>query len=155
MTTDYRPSWDATWMRVALAVELRSRCSRAQVGAVIVTHDNRVVSSSYNGPPRGLEVTGQCDNWCPRAMGDAPLTADYSACESVHAEENAIARADYSMSQGGTIYVTRSTCINCARLIANAGIGRLVHKVTERDEHRDPEGVEVYLRKIGVEVVRG
>jgi dCMP deaminase len=142
-------------MSVALAVEQRSRCSRAQVGAVIVTSDNRVVSSSYNGPPKGLKVQGTCDKWCPRAMGETELGADYSACESIHAEENAIARADFSQSNGGTIYVTRSSCINCARLIANAGIARLVHRVTERDAHRNPEDVEQYLEKIGVEVLRG
>lgn len=156
MVTDYgRPTWDDTWIRMAVQMGMRSRCSRAQVGAIIVTADNRVASCAYNGPPRGLEVEGQCDQWCPRAMGQTDLSSDYSACESIHAEENAIARADYSQIQGGTIYVSHSSCINCARLIANAGIARLIHRVTDADAHREPDKVEAYLRKIGIEVERG
>jgi dCMP deaminase len=151
----YRPTWDQVWLKVALQIGPRSRCSRAQVGAVIVTHDNRVAALSYNGPPRGLEVSGSCDHWCPRAMGDAPIGADYSACDAIHAEANAITRADFTDIQNGTIYVTHSTCINCAQLVGNSGISRLVHRVTDADAHRNPEKVESYLRKIGIEVSRG
>jgi dCMP deaminase len=142
-------------MNVALQIGPRSRCSRAQVGAVIVTHDNRVAAMSYNGPPKGLEISGPCEEWCPRAMGDSPLGADYSSCDAIHAESNAIARADFTEIQGGTIYVTHASCINCAKLVGNSGIARLVHRVTNADAHRQPEKVEAYLQKIGVEVNRG
>jgi deoxycytidylate deaminase len=88
-------------------------------------------------------------------MGDAPLSADYSTCDSIHAESNAIARANFTEIQGGTIYVTHASCINCAKLVGNSGIVRLVHRVTEADAHRQPQQVEEYLRTIGVEVTRG
>lgn len=151
----FRPSWDQVWMNVALQIGPRSRCSRAQVGAIVVTHDNRVASASYNGPPKGLNVSGSCDHWCARAMGETDLSADYSSCDSIHAESNAIARANFTEIQGGTIYVTHASCINCAKLVGNSGIVRLVHRVTDADAHRQPERVEDYLRQIGVEVQRG
>jgi dCMP deaminase len=149
-----RPTWDATWLHVAEAVASRSRCDRAQVGAVVVTEDNRVASTSYNGPPKGLEVSGSCSNWCPRAMGQTDLSADYSGCESLHAEDNALLRADFTQIQGGTIYVSRAICIICARRIANSGLTCAVHRVIPEDEHRNPEKVESYLRSVGIQVWR-
>ena len=132
----------------------RSRCARAQVGAVIVTSDNRVASQSYNGPAKGQLLTGDCTNWCPRAMGKTDLSSDYGACSTIHAEANALVRADFSEIQGGTIYVSHSSCINCAKLIANSGLRKLVHRVTDADAHRNPEQVERYLRDCGISVVR-
>jgi dCMP deaminase len=155
MSDFYRPSWDRVWMNVALQIGPRSLCSRAQVGALIVTTDNRIASASYNGPPKGLEVSGPCDHWCPRGMGETELSSDYSSCDMIHAESNAIARADFTQIQGGTIYVTHASCINCAKLVGNSGIKRLVHRVTAADAHRQPEKVEAYLQKIGIEVERG
>jgi deoxycytidylate deaminase len=56
-------------MRVAETIGKRSECSRDQVGAVIVSKDNRIVDSGYNGPPRGFyRVGGDCKSWCPRAQ---------------------------------------------------------------------------------------
>lgn len=141
-------------MQVAEIMGQRSRCARAQVGAVIVTRDNRVAAQSYNGPSKGLLVSGDCRNWCPRAMGKTDLSADYGACASIHAEANALVRADFTQIQGGTIYVSHSSCINCAKQISNSGLVKLVHRVTEADAHRNPDEVEKYLRETGVEVVR-
>lgn len=149
-----RPSWTDTWIQVAQIMGRRSRCARAQVGAVIVTRDNRVASQSYNGPAKGLLLSGDCTNWCPRAMGKTDLSSDYGACSTIHAEANALLRADYSMIQGGTIYVSHSSCINCAKLVANSGLSTLVHRVTEADAHRNPDAVEKYLRDAGMKVVR-
>lgn len=149
-----RPSWQGTWMPVAEILGQRSRCARAQVGAVIVTRDNRVASVGYNGPAKGLMLRGDCRNWCPRAMGKTDLSADYGACSTIHAEANALLRADYTQIQGGTIYVSHSSCINCAKLVANSGLKKLVHKVTDADAHRNPDEVETYLRQTGVEAVR-
>lgn len=141
-------------MEMAITFAERSRCSRAKVGAVVVTADNRVASCGYNGPPKGLQVTGDCSKWCPRAMGQTDLSADYSACESLHAEDNALLRADFTQIQGGTIYVSRAICIICARRIANSGLECAVHRVIPEDEHRNPDRVEEYLRSVGLQVWR-
>lgn len=148
-----RVSWDDVWMAVADAIALRSRCDLAQVGAVIVTRDQKVNSSSYNGPMAGLELPGTCKLWCPRYGADR-TNPDYSNCLAIHAESNAIARADHSAIAGGTIYVSRSCCVNCVRLIGNSGIARLVHRVTDADRHRNPEYVEEQARAGGLNVVR-
>lgn len=150
---DDRPSWDATWMAVADAISQRSLCCRAQVGAAIVTEDQRGVSVSYNGPAKGDSVEGSCSGWCPRAQS-RDLSPDYGTCRAIHSEANALTRANYSEIQGATIYVTGSVCINCAKQLANSGIRRVVHRVLPEQEYRNPESVEQYLRECGIEVVR-
>lgn len=150
---DGRPSWDQVWLTVASAIALRSRCDRRQVGAVVVTRDNRVASVSYNGPPRNLAVSGTCSSWCERAMSGDTGPA-YDRCEMIHAEANALLRAAWAEIQGGTIYVSAASCVNCARLVANSGLARVVHVVTEADLHRDPDAVEELLRANELSVQR-
>lgn len=150
---DPRPTWDQTWLSAASAIAFRSLCDRRQVGAVIVTQDNRVASFSYNGPPSGMDVEGSCLNWCPRAQAQSS-SADYSACPAVHAEANAIIRADFNDIAGGTIYVTSAMCINCAKIIANSGLQRVVHVVATEDAHRHPDEVEKFLQASGLNTVR-
>lgn len=150
-----RPSWDQVWMEVAYTVAQRSLCSRAQVGAVIVSLDNRVQAASYNGPRPGFNHCGMtCASWCPRAQPGAAHTADYSACEATHAEASALVRADRSQLTGGTIYITGSVCINCARLISHTELRRVVHTVRETESHRNPEAVEEFLIEAGLKVFR-
>lgn len=143
-------------MAFADAIALRSRCSRAQVGAVIVSHDQRVLSSGYNGPPRGLDVTGPCDQWCPRAMGTGSLDGLYDDCHAAHAEANAIARADFTQMDGASIYVSTSACKGCAKQLANTGIIRLVYRYVndKSDGYRNPAVTEAFLKECGIEVVR-
>lgn len=140
-------------MAVADALAARSLCCRAQVGAVIVTEDNRGVSVSYNGPSKGDPVSGSCAGWCPRAQ-NRDMSSDYGACRAIHAEANALTRANYSEIQGATIYVTGSVCINCSKQLANSGIRRVVHRVLPEHEYRNPGDVEKYLRECGIEVLR-
>lgn len=148
-----RVTWDQTWLSVAAAIACRSWCSRRQVGAVIVTRDQRVASVSYNGPPRGQHVTTTCDHWCRRAI-DRDLLA-YDSCDAIHAEANALLRADYTDIEGGTIYVSSAVCVNCAKLIANSGLVKVVHAVDEeRDAHRRPDDVEQQLSRWGLTVAR-
>ncbi len=148
-----RPSWDQTWLAVASTIALRSRCSKRQVGAVIVTRDNRVAAVSYNGPPRGAQLNGPCANWCPRAQF-GETSPEYANCRSIHAEANALLRADWTEIQGGTIYVSSASCVNCAKLVANSGLRRLVHVVRPEDHYRDPDTVEELLRECGLSVAR-
>lgn len=149
-----RPSWDDVWMEAALNISRRSLCSRAQVGSVIVASDQTVLSQSYNGAPPGLAVSGTCNNWCPRAQGKGELNNSYDNCFAVHSEANGVARLDRSRVKGATVYVNRSMCLQCAKLVSAAGVSRVVHQVSEEDLHRDPEAVEEFLRECGVAVER-
>lgn len=149
-----RPNWDDVWMSMADMMALRSKCCRAQVGCVIVSESQNVLSASYNGPPANYAAEGSCELWCQRGRGEGIMDATYANCPTVHAEVNAVARADHSKISGATAYSTRSTCINCAKSLAAAGITRLVHRVEEIDMHRDPTGVEEFLEKCGIKVER-
>jgi dCMP deaminase len=138
-------TWHQTWMAVADAVALRSPCELAQVGAVIVDVDTRVVATGYNGPAardKRLCVA------CPR-RGWA-RDGDYSTCLTIHAEANALMFCDRREREGGSIYVTGVLCMDCAKLVANSGLGRCVMRVNEGEEHRDLEGVFHYLRSCGI-----
>lgn len=140
-----RLSWDQTWMRVAETVALRSRCSRAQIGAVIVDAKQRIASTGYNGQAAGLKVEGECLNWCERAQGKTELTSAYEGCPSIHSEANALLYVDRSSVEGGTIYITGAPCMQCAKLISNSGLARVVARVKDSDAHRNPEVVLDYL----------
>ena len=148
-----RQSWDSTWLQCAHVMAKRSRCSRAQVGAVVVAEDQTVVSMSYNGPPKDFPTTdGDCSNWCPRAMGSGDLSPTYDDCPAVHAEANAIARADFSKMKDATIYVSTSCCKGCAKLLANAGIKRVVFQNEAGRDYRHPQETIDFLRECGIEV---
>jgi dCMP deaminase len=123
---DPRPGWDEYFMEIAQVVAKRSNCSRRQVAAVIVK-DNHLLATGYNGTPRG--VRNCFDGGCPRCAGKTPSGKGLDECLCVHAEQNAICQAArYGLNvAGGTIYVTLSPCLTCAKLIVNAGISRVVY----------------------------
>ena len=133
----------------------RSHCSRRGVGAVVVGPNQRIVSTGYNGSPAGYETTGNCASWCPRATSQNPSAA-YTDCLSVHAEVNALIYADRRLYEGGTLYVTSTVCWDCAKIVANSGIKRVVmHVDSERDIHREPERTVQFMRDCGLEVING
>jgi dCMP deaminase len=76
----------------------------------------------------------------------------YDACPSVHAEANALLYVDRSRVEGGTIYITSASCMQCAKLISNSGLRRAVIVIRDIDAHRNPQQVVEYLEKCGVEV---
>lgn len=134
-----RETWRNTWMAVAGAMARRSRCTRAQVGAVVVGPDQRVAGTGYNGPP---------PSWpdglpCPREVGYPK-----SSCVAVHAEANAIIHGDRSRMAGGTLYVTRLPCLECAKLAAAVGIMTVDCVLTEDDRHY--EEVATFLVRCGI-----
>lgn len=147
-----RPSWDEVWMEMADAISKRSRCSRAQIGAVVVSKDQRISSTGYNGPAASLEVEGDCINWCPRAQGLTTLDNTYDACPSIHSEANALLYVDRSRVEGGTIYITDVACLQCAKLVSNSGVARVVMRVSSTAAHRKPEATIEYLKKCNLEV---
>lgn len=137
---DEQLSWDELWLGQAIMLSYRSRCVRDRVGAVMVTGDNRVISSSYNGaPPTFTGDTGRsCREWCPRATATAsgaPGKPGYEDCYATHAEVNATHRAPHVDGLAVTrLYVSRMPCYNCAKEIASARVTHgLIEVVTPAD----------------------
>lgn len=124
--SDRRPDWDSYFMSIAYVVACRGNCLRRKVAAVVIK-DRRIISTGYNGTPRG--VRNCCDGGCPRCAGDAPSGSDLSECLCSHAEENAITQAAYHgiRLKGATMYVTLNPCLTCAKMIINAGVIEVVY----------------------------
>lgn len=123
-----RPSWDEYFMRIAQVASMRSNCIKRKVGAVVVI-DRRIVSTGYNGTPRG---TRNCnEGGCPRCSGLAASGTRLDECLCSHAEENAITQAAYhgTSVKGGCLYSTFSPCLMCAKMIINSGITEVVFDV--------------------------
>ncbi len=125
-TVDPRPDWDTYFMEIARVTATRANCSRRKVAAVVVS-DNRIISTGYNGTPRG--VTNCFAGGCPRCAGTVPSGSSLEECICVHAEQNAICQAACHGIRvaGATIYVTISPCLTCAKMIINAGIKEVVY----------------------------
>ena len=126
---------DERYLRMARIWSENSYCKRRQVGALIVK-DKSIISDGYNGTPSGFE------NICEDEEG---RTKAYV----LHAEANAITKVAKSgnSSDGATLYVTASPCIECAKLIIQAGIRRVVYS----ELYRCYDGIEL-LQKAGVQV---
>jgi dCMP deaminase len=145
-----RPGREFVLMQAAVLWSMQSTCSRADVGAVI-SRDGRILSSGYNGAPSGMP---HCDHSCDCNCQPYCLNKCRSLqpCRNVvHAEANAIAfAAKYGVGiQGAELHTTRVPCLNCAGMIINAGIKRVVWG----EEHRDMEGF-LRLGHAGLEVIR-
>jgi dCMP deaminase len=127
---------DKRYLRMAAVWAENSYCKRRQVGALIVK-DKMIISDGYNGTPSGFE------NSCEDENG---LTKLYV----LHAEANAITKIACSSnnSKDSTLYVTASPCIECAKLIIQAGIKRVVYS----EQYRLTEGIEL-LQRANIEVV--
>jgi dCMP deaminase len=125
MAERQRADWDDYFMSIAAQVATRSTCDRKHVGAVIV-RDKMILATGYNGSLRGIE---HCDD-----VGH--LMEDGHCVRTVHAEANAIVQAARNgmRTDAASIYVTASPCFACFKLIANAGIGRIVFGEFYRDE---------------------
>ena len=126
---------DRRYLRMAAVWAENSYCKRRQVGALLVK-DHMIIPDGYNGTPSGFE------NVCEDADG---VTKPYV----LHAEANAITKvaASSNNSRGSTIYVTASPCIECAKLIIQAGVVRVVYS----EEYHTDEGVQL-LRRAGIAV---
>ena len=127
---------DKRYIRMASIWAENSYCTRRQVGALIVK-DKMIISDGYNGTPSGFE------NICEDNNG---VTKPYV----LHAEANAITKIARSgnSSDGATMYVTASPCIECAKLIIQSGIKRVVYS----EKYRLEDGLEL-LKRANIEVV--
>jgi dCMP deaminase len=128
--------FDQRYLEMAQVWAKNSYCRRRQVGALLVK-DRMIISDGYNGTPSGFE------NICEDESG---VTKPYV----LHAEANAITKVAKSgnSSEGATLYVTASPCMECAKLIIQAGIKRVVYQ----DQYRLMDGIEL-LQKAGIECV--
>ena len=147
----FRANWDTVWMNVALVIATRSECVRDQNGAVIIDSTNRIISSGYNGPPRGQPTGAGCQVYCERATSTA-APEHYHNCVAIHAEANALLFCDRREIEGGKLYVTSVPCFDCAKLVANSGIKRLIYLETSGKMHRNPEKTLEFFKKYGIEV---
>ena len=123
-----RPDWDEYFMRMAKVAALRSNCVKRKVAAVIV-RDKRVVSTGYNGTPRG---TRNCfEGGCPRCNQLADSGTQLDECLCSHGEENAITQAAYHgvSVKDGVLYTTFSPCLTCSKMIINSGIREVVYNL--------------------------
>ena len=127
---------DLRYLRMAQIWAENSYCQRRQVGALVVK-DKMIISDGYNGTPSGFE------NVCEDEQG---VTKPYV----LHAEANAITKLARSNnnSDGATIYITASPCIECAKLIIQAGIKRVVYA----EKYRLDDGIRL-LERADIEVI--
>lgn len=155
-------------MQMAEVVAQRGTCDRLQVGCV-VNRDGRIIATGYNGAPAGLPhcdhaheppirwVLGD-DTKMPifesipgkiMAIPNEPMIVSSGCQNAVHAEANTIAfAARHGVAlEGSEMYVTHMPCLNCAKLIVNAGVERVIYK----EPYRLTEGVEL-LKHAGIRV---
>ena len=136
MNQEKQRKFDERYLEMARIWSKNSYCQRRQVGALVVK-DGMIISDGYNGTPSGFENICEDDNG---------VTKPYV----LHAEANAITKLARSNnnSEGATIYITASPCIECAQLIIQSGIRRVVYG----ENYRLTDGIDL-LRRAGIEVV--
>jgi len=130
-----RPDWDEYFIGIAKAVSARATCLRRKYGAII-TKDNIIVSTGYNGAPSRVKDCLQVGT-CTRKELQIPHGERYELCHSVHAEANAILRASLEELRGAAVYIVgiddRSNecyaepCMMCKRIILNSGMAKVVY----------------------------
>ena len=127
---------DERYLRMARIWAENSYCQRRQVGALVVK-DKMIISDGYKGTPTGFENVCEVEN-------------NVSQHDVLHAEANAITKLARSNnnSDGATIYITASPCIECAKLIIQAGIKRVVYG----EKYRLTDGIDL-LKRAGIEVI--
>ncbi len=127
--------FDKRYMQMAYVWSGNSYCQRRQVGALIVK-DKMIISDGYNGTPTGFENV--CED-----------ETNTSKPYVLHAEANAITKIarSHNSSDGSTLYVTASPCIECAKLIIQSGIRRVVYG----EQYRLTDGIDL-LKRAGIQV---
>ena len=119
-----RPSWDRTWMDIVNVMARRGTCVRRQVAAVIVTADNKLLSTGYNGVASGVP---HCNKGYPCETSNAPSGMELDGCDAVHAEINALISCS-NIGIARTMYVSVECCIDCTKALLNTPIKRIVYE---------------------------
>ncbi len=136
MNNDKQHKLDKRYLRMAHIWAENSYCERRKVGAIIVK-DKMIISDGYNGTPSGFENICEDEN---------NITKPYV----LHAEANAITKVakSHNSSEGSTLYVTTSPCMECSKLIIQAGIKRVVFD----EKYRITNGLDI-LERAGIELI--
>jgi dCMP deaminase len=120
-----RPSWDQYFMQLASLAAQRSNCMKRRVGCVVV-RDKRVISTGYNGTPRGHKNCG--DGGCPRCNEGIGSGVGLGTCLCIHAEENALLEAGRDrIREGSILYCDTCPCLTCSIKIVQVGISEVVY----------------------------
>src|SRR5574338_766528 len=135
MGSENRPVWPMTWMSVARTMSERSCDPRLKVGAIVVSEDNtQMLSVGYNGNYKG--GPNEHESLEPGQSG------------FIHAEINALVKCDYNFLKKKHMYITHSPCRQCAKLIINAEIAKVIYG----ELYRDPSGIDL-VKSAGIEAL--
>lgn len=146
---DYkRPSWDEYFMEIVRTVAKRGNCDRGRTGAVLVKN-KQVIATGYVGAPAGLETCDEIGHLM-KTVYDERGGQHQHCIRTTHAEANAIAQAaKHGIStEGATVYCRIEPCVDCTKLLINAGIKRVV---SEKRYHAGHDSREM-LKKAGVQL---
>ncbi|KAG8168888.1 hypothetical protein KVR01_001637 [Diaporthe batatas] len=125
-TERLRPGWDNYFMTLASLAARRSNCMKRRVGCVVVSHNRRVISTGYNGTPRGIRNCGE--GGCPRCNTGLGSGHGLATCLCIHAEENALLEAGRDRLRGGAVlYCDTCPCLTCSIKITQVGISEVVY----------------------------
>lgn len=127
-----RPTWDEYFMGFAILAAERGTCLKAQVGAIIVDPDKRIISTGYNGAPRGIP---HCEDVGCSRLGIESGTR-HELCRGVHAEQNTVIQAarQGTSVKDCSVYSTFEPCSICLKILINAGICEVVYMREYPDE---------------------
>ena len=133
MNRQERKDWDTYFMDIAYMASTRSRCSRRQVGAVLV-QGKKLLGSAYNGAPMGVQDCSEAGcmiaeeyELVKREDGSEEVVKKQRCIRTIHAEQNLLLFTDRRDREGSTIYVTDQPCWTCANMIANSGAAEVVY----------------------------
>jgi len=120
-----RPTWHEYFVSITKQVATRSTCLRRKVGAIVVK-DKRILTTGYNGAPKGVENCLEAGT-CLREELGVPSGERHEICKGLHAEQNALLQAAYHgvSIKDSVIYCTTQPCIMCSKMIINAGIRKI------------------------------
>lgn len=151
--------WDAYFMSLAKLSAFRSKDPNTKVGACIVNKNKYVVSLGYNGMPTGVNETKKNNDeyfsWDRPKDKDDVLNSKYTFV--IHAEQNAIINANITNSnieEGSTIYVTHFPCYNCAKLLVQSKIAKVIYETDYVPDSQDHEASEKILKTFKVDIVK-
>jgi len=127
-TSRLRPTWDLYFMQLASLAAQRSNCMKRRVGCVLV-HEKRVVSTGYNGTPRGVKNCNE--GGCERCNNGLSSGVSLNTCLCMHAEENALLEAGRSrIGDGAVLYCDTCPCLTCTIKIVQMGIREVVYSAS-------------------------
>ncbi|MBQ6602288.1 MAG: dCMP deaminase family protein [Eubacterium sp.] len=141
-------SWDEYFMAVAKLAGMRSKDPNSQVGACIVSEDNKILSMGYNGFPSGCSD----DEYPWEREGDDPLTTKYFYV--THSELNAILNYSGGSLKGAKLYVSLFPCNECAKAIIQCGIKTVIYDIDKYDGTPSVTASKMMLASAGVSIIK-